>query len=97
MSASGNNSRHPLKFPFEIKAIDPVVNKRLLKDFTGESFSIVFSPKQFLILRLTLLPIQQVQMMNSFKSVQKTICYLEHLERMLNISIILKHVQTIYG
>lgn len=37
MNKTGNND-YPLKFPFEIKAIDPVVNEKLLKGFVGKIF-----------------------------------------------------------
>lgn len=33
-----NNNKGETEFPFEITAVDPDTNCKLLKDFTGESF-----------------------------------------------------------
>lgn len=38
MNAACSN-KSQLKFPFDIKSVDPIVNERLLKDFTGNIFN----------------------------------------------------------
>lgn len=36
------NNNYRLKFPFEIKNVDRFVNERLLRDFTGNFFHLLF-------------------------------------------------------
>lgn len=35
---NNNNNSYRLKFPFQIQPVDPMINKNLLRDFTGTQF-----------------------------------------------------------
>lgn len=37
-----NNNNYRLKFPFQIKSVDPKTNESLLKDFTGKRIFVFF-------------------------------------------------------